>query len=107
MEREEADHRVERAERLGRGEHVAGVERDVEASSVECAQPIEQRRGQVDPLDADPALGEEERVAAHPAADLEHALARLEPGEADELVHVAAQVARPGRPHAGFEASAK
>ena len=70
--------------------------------ALKAAQAVEQRLGEVDALNPDPALGEEERVAAHPATDFEHALPRLDPGEADEIFDMAVEIRRAGGLHAAL-----
>ena len=103
VEREEADDGVEGAEQSRRRlDHVGDVERKLEAVACERAQALEQNGREIEPLDGVAALGEQQRVPAHAAADLEHALPGPEAGEAGERVDVPLEVRRAGRHHPGL-----
>jgi hypothetical protein len=100
VEREESDGGVERTvQRPRQLEDVRTVEGDVVAARVERFEAVEQSRREIYALDGEPTLGERQRVAAHPAPDVEDVVARHKAGERDERVHLPLDVRRRSRPH--------
>jgi len=100
VERKKADNGVELLTELGgRIHHVGGVERNVEPAAVENAKALQKYRRKVEPLDGIAPLGENQRVSAHSAPDVEHALVLPKTRCANEVIDLPLEIRRSGRNH--------